>query len=145
MKDIYPIQASSSYYKFEFYSEGINGRIKKQVIFKAFPEDNTVYNLGFGDVTETGDINDVAITNNGDKDKVLKTVCVIVLQFLTVNHNKFVFAIGSSFSRTRLYNMGISKYLEILSEEVLIFGFKDEKWEEFKKGNNYGAFLVKKR
>jgi len=62
----YYIEASSSFLKYEFISNGPNGNVRKQVVFKQ-TENELVFNVGFGDVDDrTGDINDIVITNNND-------------------------------------------------------------------------------
>jgi len=140
----YHIETSSSFLKFEFISKGPNGSIKKQVIFRQTDNAN-VYNLGFGDVDKTtGEINDVVITNNNDSQKVLATVALTVLRFFEKNPHKFVFAVGSTKSRTRLYRMGISNNLEEIKENFEVFGYNDAKWEVFSKEKDYEAFLIRK-
>ena len=58
----YEIKASASLLLFELNSVGPKGTIKKQVEFEAFPNNPTVYNIGFGDVDKSGKINDLVIT-----------------------------------------------------------------------------------
>jgi hypothetical protein len=56
----------------------------------------------------------LSISNNGDSPKVLATVASTVYAFLERYPDAYVFATGSTNSRTRLYRMGISaNYLEI--------------------------------
>ncbi len=88
----YEIEASSSLSRFEFYSIGPKGSIKKQIVFKAFEQNQTVYNIGFGDVNEVGEINDLAITGNKDSQKVLATVAMAVFKFLQKYPECYVFA-----------------------------------------------------
>ncbi len=78
----YEIKASPSFLRFEFYSTGPKGKIKKQVEFEAFEETLNVFNIGFGDVDDKGNINDLIITGNEDSQKVLATVALSVLSFL---------------------------------------------------------------
>jgi hypothetical protein len=54
-----------------------------QSLYK-FSETNLkdLYNLAFGDKNlDTGDLNDLAISNNGDSEKVLATVVAAVYAF----------------------------------------------------------------
>lgn len=46
-------------------------------------------------------------------------------------------------SRTRLYRMGISKYLEEAEGNFEIYGELKGSWENFKEGVDYESFLVK--
>ncbi|HMH21572.1 MAG TPA: hypothetical protein VK563_07345 [Puia sp.] len=139
----YHIESSSSFLKFEFISKGPKGNIKKQVIFRQ-TDDPDVYNLGFGDVDpDTGDINDIAVTNNNDSQKVLATVAWTVVSFFERNPGKFVFATGSTTSRTRLYRIGISTNLKEIQKDFEIFGYQGFKWEIFEPGKDYEAFLIR--
>ena len=93
---------------YEFYSEGPNGRIKKVVHFSKI-QGHDVYNLGFGDQDpKTGIINDSVVTNNKDRDIILATIASTVIDFSNHYNNPFVYAKGSTSSRTRLYQMSIS-------------------------------------
>lgn len=54
-----------------------------------------------------------------------------------------VYATGSSKSRTRLYRMGITKYLDEIRVDFEIFGELENEWEDFRRDFDYDAFLVK--
>ncbi len=131
---------------FEFLSVGKKGAIRKRVYFKTF-ENTDVYNLAFGDVNpETDDFDDMVITDNGDTEKVLATVATIVFTFLDKYTNAIVHAMGATPSRTRLYQIGISKNIEELQEKYQVFGlFEDRFWIEFKKNVPYSAFYIKNK
>jgi hypothetical protein len=99
----YELKAEDSLMVFDFVSGGPKGRIHKLV---KFSETNLkgLYNLAFGDKDlETGEINDLSISNNGDSEKVLATVVASVYAFTDYNPNSFVYATGSTRARTRLY------------------------------------------
>ena len=67
-----------------------------------------MYNLAFGDYNEkTGQVNHIAVTNNGDSKKVLATVIQALYIFFNRYPTCIVIAKGSTKSRTRLYRMGI--------------------------------------
>lgn len=103
-----------------------------------------LYNIGFGDKNiETGEIDDTIISNNGDSDKVLATVVATLFAFIDKHKQAMVYATGSTKSRTRLYRMGITKYLDEIKEDFEIFGELENGWEEFQKDVEYEAFLVK--
>ena len=61
----------------------IKGKVKKQIVFMAFEQNPTVFNIGFGDVDENGNINDLVVTGNDDKQKILATVALAVSVFPT--------------------------------------------------------------
>ncbi|MDI3320810.1 DUF6934 family protein [Pinibacter soli] len=68
--DKYEMKVSSSLRRFELVSTGPKGEIHKKIEFNLFPTTPNVYNLGFGDVTGHGDINNLIVTDNGDSKKV---------------------------------------------------------------------------
>ncbi|MGI8636892.1 MAG: DUF6934 family protein [Segetibacter sp.] len=78
----YHLKAESRFTRFEFIREGPKGVIRKQIEFQA-TTDFDVYNLAFGDKDPlTGDINDLAVSNNGDTEKVLATIIAALYVFL---------------------------------------------------------------
>ncbi len=80
--DTYSLKAESSLTVFEFLSEGPNGLIRKLIQFQETNQPD-VYNLAFGDKNaETGEIDDLVVSNNGDTDKVLATVVAALYAFL---------------------------------------------------------------
>lgn len=130
---------------FEFVSEGTKGHIKKLVQYSKTPI-NDVYNLGFGDKNDaTGFIDDKAITNNQDSNKVLATVASTLYVFTDKYPHAWVYAVGVTPSRTRLYRMGISNNLPEIEKDFDIYGLLDEKWELFEKGKDYQGFLAKRK
>jgi hypothetical protein len=72
--DKYPVSIGETSMVFEFVSEGIHGEVSKLVVYSETHLHN-FFNLGFGDKNKlTGEIDDEAVTNNGDSEKVLATV-----------------------------------------------------------------------
>jgi hypothetical protein len=105
-----------------------------------------IYNLAFGDYNEeTEAIDDSIITNNNDSQKVLATVASTLYVFTDKHPNVWVYATGSNSARTRLYRMGITTNIEQVLEDFEIFGLSDDSWQEFEKGKEYEAFLVKRK
>ena len=141
----YQLRTSEKLSSYEFVSEGTKGLIQKRIQFTLINRDE-VYNLAFGDKNiETGEINDLVISDNGDSEKVLSTVVGAVYALCDKNPNAWIFATGSTPSRTRLYQIGIAKYYQELTEEFEIFGQIVEDWEVFERGKNYSAFLAKRK
>jgi hypothetical protein len=139
----YPCFANETHLVYEFISCGSKGAVKKVVEY-AWTGLDDVYNLAFGDFDEsTNDINDLAITNNGDCLKVLSTVAWTVQEFMFWHPGALVFAIGSTGSRTRLYRIGIVNNLAEIQKEFVIFGRAESGiWEEFVVGKAFTSFLV---
>lgn len=141
----YPVSAERSLLVYVFTSEGPKGEIKKLVKFSETNFED-IYNLAFGDKDDnSGEINDKVISNNGDSEMVLVTVVSTVYAFTDKYPDAWVFATGSTKARTRLYRMGISRYLAEIKLDFQVFGLKDGEWEPFAKGVAYEAFLVKRK
>jgi len=130
---------------FEFISEGPKGKIQKIVQFSE-TNMNGAFNLAFGDKNiETGELDDRAVSNNGDINKILATVVASVLVFTERNYDALIFAKGSTKARTRIYRMGISKYYDEISSQFELFGLLNDEWEPFQKNKDYEGFLAKRK
>jgi hypothetical protein len=141
----YQLKSTDKLSSYEFISEGPKGLITKRIQFTLINREG-VYNLAFGDKDHlNGDIDDLAISNNGDSEKILATVIGAVYAFCDKNPNAWILATGSTASRTRLYQIGITKYYEDLTEEFDIYGQVEDDWELFEFGKNYSAFLAKRK
>ena len=141
----YPLKAEKSLMVFEFTSDGPRGQIPKIVKYSE-TNLNGLYNLAFGDKDpKTGEIDDRTISNNADSDMVLSTVVSTVYAFTDKYPDSWVFATGSTKARTRLYRMGITKYLIEIKRDFQVFGLKDDEWEKFEKDVEYDAFLVQRK
>lgn len=130
---------------FEFVSKGPQGIIYKTVQFQHTNLIN-VFNLSFGDKDiVSGEINDMVISDNGDSDKILATIAASVYIFTDMYPQALVYATGSTKSRTRLYRMGISKFLSAVEIDFEIFGELSHKWEQYRKNVDYEGFIVRRK
>jgi hypothetical protein len=142
--DRYHLNISNDFIAFEFVSESPNRKIIKSVRF--IKADDNIYNLAFGDKKpDEDDFDDDVVSNNGDKQKVLATVAASVFIFTEKYPEAWVHATGSSNSRTRLYQIGISQNLEELEKYFKIYGLYENKWIPFVKNKPYEAFIVKRK
>jgi hypothetical protein len=141
----YQLEAYEDLMTFEFISKGPKGEIQKIIVFSKFEKRN-YYNLAFGDKIEgSNDFDDETVSNNDDYQKILATVAKAVLIFTDKNKDAWIIATGSTKSRTRLYQIAISKNLLELQTYFDIYGYKDKKWIKFEKNLAYKAFLVKRK
>jgi len=85
----------------------------------------------------------LAISNNGDRQKVLATIVPIVGHFMEENPNSTVMATGSTPSRTRLYQIGLASLIEKITLVFELKGYFQGNWELFQKGHSYSSFLIK--
>ncbi|MBU0766104.1 MAG: hypothetical protein KJ607_14875 [Bacteroidetes bacterium] len=141
----YQLKSSDTLWTFEFISEGPRGKIHKII---QYTETNLkdVYNLAFGDKDrKTGKIDDMIISNNSDSEKVLATVIASVYAFTDKYPDSYIYATGSTTARTRLYRMGISKYLDEVRQDFEIYGEINDAWEYYKKDIDYLSFLIKRK
>ena len=120
--DRYELKAGNNLTTFEFLSEGKNDKILKVIQFQQMNIEN-LFNLSFGDRNyKTGEISDTVVTDNGDSEKVLATVVSAVYAFSDRYPTIWIYATGSTATRTRLYRMGINKYFEIVYNDFEIMG-----------------------
>jgi hypothetical protein len=138
------IAVQENFDRFDFISFGKNGPVGKRVSFSSTDVDN-VYNLAFGDVDERGELNDISVSNNGDRNKVLATVVNIVISYTNRFPERWILFQGSTESRTRLYRMAIGLNLEELSVKFDIYGFVGNELVTFAKNLNVNMFLIMKR
>ena len=141
----YHLKAETKFTRFEFISEGPKGAIRKLIEFQA-TSDFDVYNLGFGDKDPlTGEINDLAVSNNGDTEKVLATIIAALYVFFDNYPAAYVYATGSTVARTRLYRMGITKFYEEMQKDFYLYGQIGDDYPEFELEKNYDGFLAQRK
>jgi hypothetical protein len=143
--DRYELKAGAEFLTFEFVSTGPKGDVIKIIQFELVGSYG-LYNLAFGDKsTGSEDMDDLVVTDNGDSEKVLATVVSALYAFSEHYPAAWVYATGSTKSRTRLYRMGVSKYIEFVNDDFELFGQIFGDWEIFNKGRDYEAFIVKRK
>ena len=142
----YPSKSNKIQNTFTFISKGPKGHILKKVRYTKVKGFKNLYNLAFGDAkNNTGGIDDLVVTDNQDREKVLATVAQTVIVFTNCYPKANVFFRGSTNARTRLYQMAITKYFEELSENFDILGLTDYGWLPFEKNTTYIAFLINRK
>lgn len=103
-------------------------------------------NLAFGDfIAETLRIDDLSVSGNGVTEKVLATVVNAVYTFFNYYPTLFVYATGSTKSRTRLYRMSISRFFEEMKNDFCLYGQKVDDFMPFEIGVNYEGFLAQRK
>lgn len=131
---------------FEFVSIGKKGAILKRISFvsTALPY---IYNLVFGNVDEFDKIDDISVSDNGDRNKILATLAKVIDQYTRKYPERLIYFRGSSKARTRLYRMAIALNLDELSETFEIYMEVDSAGEfvPFRKDMEINAFLIKRK
>ncbi|MBD1362915.1 hypothetical protein IDJ77_03755 [Mucilaginibacter sp. ZT4R22] len=137
---------TTDFKEYEFFSDGPKGRIKKLVTFTRMQVYPVMYNLAFGDADpETGLMNDLITSNNEDRDVVLATVANTIIKFCDHYGDHFIFAKGSTPTRTRLYQMGINRLISEIGKSFDVYGMIGDEIYQFQTNVNYDAFLVKRK
>jgi hypothetical protein len=141
----YELTAESDLCVFEFISEGPKGNIHKLIKFSETALKD-FFNLAFGDKDLlNGEIDDKVVSNNGDSERILATIVSAIYAFTDREKDAWVYATGSTGSRTRLYRMGVTKYIDEAKQDFHVFGLYNGEWEDFTKDIAYTAFLVKRK
>ena len=138
------IEVTDDFAIFDFISTGRNGDILKRVAFTKTDQDK-VYNLALGDVDEDNEINDYAVTDNGDRNKVLATVASIVEAYTKRFPDRWIIFRGSTAERTRLYRIAVGLHLDELSDLYEIRGYVAGDAVPFVKNMKINAFLIKRK
>jgi hypothetical protein len=130
----------------EFVSVGKCGSILKRIVFvpTKLP---TVFNLAFGDIIDDYEIDDLIISDNGDRNKILATVVNVVKLFTEKYPDRLIYFRGSTQERTRLYRMAVGLNLEELSKTFDIYAEVDDSQDfvPFRKNMIIRAFLIKRK
>jgi hypothetical protein len=118
--------------------------ITKRVIFQKLDTEN-YFQMALVDVLQNGIFDDVIVSDNGDRNKVLATVYQILSYFLNLYPCATVLFAGSTPSRTRLYQIVINTELEKATQLFNISGFYGDSFESFSKNKSYEAFAISKK
>ena len=141
----YHLKSDTTFTYFEFISVGANGSVRKMIEFQNMLQPN-LFNLAFGDENRnTSEMDDLAVTNNGDTQKVLATVVAALYIFFDRNPNAIVYAAGSTPARTRLYRIGINKFYDEIQSDFYLYGRIGEKLYTFETGVDYEGFVAQRK
>lgn len=134
------IKFSADRLLFQFESSGPRGKIIKLVEFALIAPG--VYNLAFGNRLDGDSIDDAAVSDNEDRDKILATIAAIVDEFTNYYPAARLYFTGSTNSRTRLYRMALTKAKTELLQRYIIMGLTDGKLEPFGSIKDYDGFVI---
>lgn len=129
-----------------FYSTGPKGKIRKLIDYELVEGDVEGiprFNLSFSDWDyDTQTASDMAVSNNGDRDKVLATIAYTIVDFTRKEKDRVIIIEGSTPPRTRLYQMAINAHYDEVSSLFFIQGRIADEWETFNTDKNYEAFSI---
>ncbi|HMH20329.1 MAG TPA: hypothetical protein VK563_01065 [Puia sp.] len=131
---------------FEFVSKGRRGDIRKRIVF-APTSFRGLYSLSFGIITKENKLDYYSVTDNGDRNKILATVFKAVALYTKQYPARWIYFIGSTKERIRLYRRVISINLEELQLHFDIYAEleEEEKIVPFRKNMEINAFLIKRK
>ncbi len=127
---------------FEFESISEIKSIRKLIEYRLIDNNTLLYNLALIDILPNGEVSDLSVSNNKDMPKVLSTVFQSMLYFFEAKPKARIFIQGSTPSRTRLYQIAISKYMTEFEQKFDIWGFVGNEMELFLKDKNYEIFII---
>ena len=131
---------------FEFISSGPFGEILKRIIFVR-TDWAGVYNLALGNVGKNGEMEDTVISDNGDRNKILATIVKAIDLYTRRYPRRWVYFIGNTKGKTRLYRMAVGLNLEELSLNFEIYARAEgaEEFVLFRKNMEINDFLVRRK
>ena len=139
-RPFYNFKILQNTHRFEFESVGKRS-IKKVILYQETTLDS-FYNLTLADLLPDGSTDIESISNNGDMPVILATIAQSIMIFLkTYPFSRIAFS-GSSESRTRLYQIAISKELDGFSNLFTVYGFYNDEIKPFERNKNYQGFVI---
>jgi hypothetical protein len=145
IEETYPYVQVQGELVYVFRSEGINGVIKKIVIFT--PIKKNKWNLGFGD-WQNNDVDDKVMTNNHDVVKVIGTVAKITYDFFKKYPNAVIIVKPVDEKRKKLYNIVFQRHYRTITNDFKILarnkGFSKEVYSPKKIYDNFELSLKSK-
>jgi len=144
------IETSSDFQVYEFESTG-KYNIKKRVRFDLIDKPEQLYNLALCTILPDESEDCETASRNGDMDRVLETTAHIAVIYINRFPERKVFFRGSNAVRSRKYQIGIARYLEVVNKDFFIEGLLISKQNEillrepFKKGKNYTGFIFTRK
>jgi hypothetical protein len=120
-----PLEVAEDVTFITFYSEladGQNGLIKIEISQLGDPHLPNVCNLAFGTLLSNGEINDTALINHQNKDKVFSTILLFSLVYLQSYPQKTIGVDGSNDVRAYLYHRMFLTNRQYLNEYFIAIG-----------------------
>lgn len=155
----YDFSGSSSSLQFSFVSSGTSGIFIQIIQYTPMPNHQLLplwtgctgpldlVNLGFGVISEDGEIDDNIVINNGDTNEILATVACSTQEFFQSHPDYWVYFQGSSVARTALYGRKVSRHIDEISKFYHIYGYNTETttFMPMSADVRFNGFLIKKR
>jgi hypothetical protein len=144
-KEVYEYKKIQDLTVYEFYSFGPNGRIRKEIQFDMMQKVPLVFNLVLAKADSRGDLDVQSITDNKDTGQILSSVTNAIIEFLESRPEALVHIEGVTPSRTRLFQMWITKIFDQYCDRISIEGMHKKRWLPFEKDIRFDAFVLKRK
>lgn len=144
----YPFIASADALDYSFESVSDQKTIRKSILFTVFDNNALLYNLALGDLQEDGLLDDSAISDNRDMNRVIATVVKAMMIFFDTYPEKLVYFQGSDKQgiRTRLYRILLAREIEEVKNLFIVYGRRsDNGIENFISGQTYIGFIFQRK
>jgi hypothetical protein len=138
---VYPVSTSRDRLSFTFESVSSEKVVRKKVQFVLIADG--LYNLAFGDVSSRGELDDLVVTDNKDMYEVLATVIQILRIFLELHPDEAIYVKGSTPSRTRLYQIILTKEISDWNDKFVVFGIENGIFIPFEPDRHFDSFIIK--
>ena len=148
----YSLTSDSQACAFTFVSEGGQGRIPKQIEFRATREAPQVYNVMLYDspARRPEDWPPMERSRNGDPQRVIATVIAAIDVFLQRHPERWVMFYSGrpdepDPARMRLYRMGMAANLDFIRQRAVLYGILPDQvtYEPYEPARTYVALLLK--
>lgn len=127
-----------------FISEGINGKIIKNVQFTRLEDEDNLWNLAFGDYN-TGNVDDKVVSNNYDIVKVFNTIAKIVYEYSNEFPTRDIHIEPVDGKRKKLYNHIFRRNYEAINLIFDIIGTIGEEKEDYSPDVFFDEFTLKRK
>ncbi|MFN3850272.1 MAG: DUF6934 family protein [Spirosomataceae bacterium] len=143
-KPFYDFKILDEAFRFDFISSSNIREIPKTILYQKTTIAN-FYNLVLADIQPDGSLDVFSESNNGDMEMILATVVQTMLVFTAYYPKASIVFTGSTPSRTRLYQIVLSKEIDKSKATFEILGLKDDKLSPFEKNQTYEGFVISKK
>lgn len=129
---------------FRFVSEGRGGLITKEIRFAELP-DSGMYSVHMGDIKQNGDFDPSAISNNGDRNRVLATVIVAIEIYTKKYPARSILIGGFNEQRARLFRIAIGVNFKRISRIFTILEGHEGRFFPFSPDTKSTVFHLRRR
>jgi hypothetical protein len=129
---------------FRFVSAGPAGLITKEIRFAGLP-DSGMYSVHLGDIRQNGDFDPSAVSNTGDRNRVLATVILAIELYTERYPGRSILIGGFDRQRARLFRLAIGVNFKKISQVFTILEVCEGRYLPFSPDTNSTIFHLRRR